>query len=103
MRIDVYHHLDGTALAGINDVLTLLRGLNSKQEIAMGLLEDINAKLDQAGTSIGNIAADVTALKDEIATLLAGGAGISQSDGEGILARVTTLADSVAAIDLSTP
>ena len=82
---------------------SLLYRVIANQETIMGLVEDLNAQLDAATTSIAGIAMDVTALKDQIELLLAGGTGISQADGEALLVKATALAASASGLDAATP
>jgi ABC-type transporter Mla subunit MlaD len=94
VRIDVYHHLDGAAIASLNEVLTLLRGLNQKTETIMATEQEILDKLAATSASLDGIQADITSLKD----LVDGGASL-----DAISAAVNALADKAAGIDSQTP
>lgn len=96
---------------------SLILRVLANQETIMGLIEDISAKLDAGAaslaemtTTLGNIAADEAALKQQIADLIAAGGGATQAQLQGLLDKASTNADATAAavtqaseIDLSTP
>lgn len=94
MRIDVHRHLDGTALAALNNVLTLLRELNSKQENMMATQQEILDLLQATNASLDGIQIDITALK----ALVDSGADLT-----AISDAVTALAAKAAGIDIQTP
>jgi hypothetical protein len=94
VRIDVHRHLDGTALAALNNVLTLLRELNSKQENMMATQQEILDLLQATNASLDGIQIDITALK----ALVDSGADLT-----AISDAVTALAAKAAGIDIQTP
>ena len=69
----------------------------------MGLVEDITAKLDAAAGSIAGIGVDVTSLKDQIEALILAGSGATTEELHGLLDKASAIADSAAALDLTTP
>jgi len=70
----------------------------------MGIVEDIQAKLDTTSAEINLIAGDITSLKDQLAAAMANNAGaISAADAQALLAKATALADAATALDNQTP
>ena len=68
---------------------SLLLRILEQQEIQMGLTEDLRAEIVAMRGSVANMRADVSRLADKIAELLAQpGDGISQVDGEALLAEM---------------
>jgi DNA-binding FrmR family transcriptional regulator len=96
MRVDHYIHLaaDGTTRAQLNEALTLLRGLNRKQEKIMATQQEILDQLAAVNTSLDGIQADITDLK----ALVDSGADLT-----AISDAVNALAAKASGIDLQTP
>ena len=101
MRIDLYHHLDGTTEGKINDALTLLRELFKGQVKIMAAIDDLRAKFAQATAAIDGIAVDIQTLKDLLAA--AGSGGLDATDTAEALALATAMADRLTALDAENP
>ncbi len=79
MIFDVYHHIvaDGTTRAQLNEVLTLLRGLNQKAESIMSEFDDVNALLqdikvatDDQAIRLGTVGTALTAQTGRLDALI---------------------------------
>ena len=94
MRLDVYHHLDGAALAVLNEILSTVKTIQRKQETIAMTQQEILDKLAAANASLDGIQADILALKE----MLAAGADLSM-----ISDAVDALAVKASGIDSQTP
>mgnify|MGYP001167285275 FL=1 len=101
MKIDLWHHLDASVQAQINEALTLLRGLFKGQVKIMAAIDDLRAANAAAQTSIDGIAGDIQTLKDLLAA--AGSSGMNAADTAEALALATGLASRLSALDLENP
>lgn len=111
MRIDIHHyiHFDG-------DIAARVERLEALGAQLMDLSQDMNAQVDRLNSTVGilttafeGLTGDLQSLKNQIADLQASG-GISEQDGQALLAsltaandRVAAVATSLAALDAQTP
>ncbi len=104
MTIDIGNiHLDVYLHDTVDSIQVLLKQILQQGAELMTKLDDVNAKLDAIQSSISGVSGDVAALKAEIEALKNAGAGASPEQVDALLARVSAIADTVSALDASTP
>ncbi len=97
IHLDVYLH--NTA----DPVQVLLKRILAQGDHIMAKLDDVNAKLDAITTSISGVAGDVADLKAQIEVLKNASAGATPEQIDALFAKVSPIADAIAALDASTP
>ena len=96
-EVNVYHHLD------TKESLVLLKELNRKMEIVMGLAQDVLTQLNNALTSLAGIQGDIANLEQQIADLVAAGAGATPAEMQELLTAATALSTAMATTDADRP